>query len=146
MRDNALYQQNPDSGHFDNRYVTKLLRNYRYIIHFLLSISLATSSKLKLSQTSPQVTCCYSENSQWAVLWKWAAGVCWPVGSWGLLQLGISTSEGSRWTEVVLLLGKSTAPAFTSAAARSRFSAGFPSDLPRGDGERRERGQQSFFL
>ncbi|XP_056886470.1 putative helicase mov-10-B.1 [Takifugu flavidus] len=29
MRDNALYQQNPDSGHFDNRYVTKLLRNYR---------------------------------------------------------------------------------------------------------------------
>lgn len=52
MRDNALYQQNPESGHFDNRYVTKLLRNYRYVLHFLLSISLATSSKGKLSPTS----------------------------------------------------------------------------------------------
>uniref|UniRef100_H3DLP5 RNA helicase n=1 Tax=Tetraodon nigroviridis TaxID=99883 RepID=H3DLP5_TETNG len=29
MKDNTLYQQNPDTGHFDNRYVTKLLRNYR---------------------------------------------------------------------------------------------------------------------
>lgn len=33
MRDNTLYQQNPDTGHFDSRYVTKLLRNYRYIYH-----------------------------------------------------------------------------------------------------------------
>lgn len=32
MKDNTLYQQNPDTGHFDNRYVTKLLRNYRYIL------------------------------------------------------------------------------------------------------------------
>lgn len=33
MRDNTLYQQNPDTGHFDSRYVTKLLQNYRYIYH-----------------------------------------------------------------------------------------------------------------
>lgn len=32
MRDNTLYQSNPD-GHFDRRYVTKLLRNYRYVYH-----------------------------------------------------------------------------------------------------------------
>lgn len=31
MRDNPLYQSNPDTGLFDNRYVTKLLRNYRYV-------------------------------------------------------------------------------------------------------------------
>uniref|UniRef100_UPI0037E7FEF8 putative helicase mov-10-B.1 n=1 Tax=Semicossyphus pulcher TaxID=241346 RepID=UPI0037E7FEF8 len=29
MRDNTLYQKSTDSGHFDTRFVTKLLRNYR---------------------------------------------------------------------------------------------------------------------
>uniref|UniRef100_A0A671YW21 RNA helicase n=1 Tax=Sparus aurata TaxID=8175 RepID=A0A671YW21_SPAAU len=29
MRDNPLYQKSTDSGHFDTRFVTKLLRNYR---------------------------------------------------------------------------------------------------------------------
>ncbi|KAM3877752.1 putative helicase mov-10-B.1 [Diretmus argenteus] len=29
MRDNPLYQKSADSGHFDDRFVTKLLRNYR---------------------------------------------------------------------------------------------------------------------
>ncbi|XP_070704660.1 putative helicase mov-10-B.1 [Pempheris klunzingeri] len=29
MGHNALYQKSPDSGHFDTRFVTKLLRNYR---------------------------------------------------------------------------------------------------------------------
>uniref|UniRef100_A0A672ZG45 RNA helicase n=1 Tax=Sphaeramia orbicularis TaxID=375764 RepID=A0A672ZG45_9TELE len=29
MTQNALYQKSPDSGHFDTRFVTKLLRNYR---------------------------------------------------------------------------------------------------------------------
>ncbi|XP_071375974.1 putative helicase mov-10-B.1 isoform X1 [Centroberyx affinis] len=29
MRENPLYQKSTDSGHFDNRFVTKLLRNYR---------------------------------------------------------------------------------------------------------------------
>lgn len=52
MKDNALYKQNPDSGHFDNRYVTKLLRNFRYILHIILSVSLATGSEVNLSQTS----------------------------------------------------------------------------------------------
>lgn len=55
MRDNTLYQQNPDTGHFDSRYVTKLLRNYRYIYHIPptpLSIFLATGSKVKLLRTS----------------------------------------------------------------------------------------------
>lgn len=60
MRDNTLYQQNPDTGHFDSRYVTKLLRNYRYIDHIPphptspLSILLATGSKVELRRTSPR--------------------------------------------------------------------------------------------
>ncbi|KAI3369856.1 hypothetical protein L3Q82_024666, partial [Scortum barcoo] len=29
MRDNSLYQKSTDTGHFDTRFVTKLLRNYR---------------------------------------------------------------------------------------------------------------------
>lgn len=62
MRDNALYQQKPDNGPFDNRYVTKLLRNYRYV--FDTPILLVQ----KLSWNLPQIPRCYPENSQRAVL------------------------------------------------------------------------------
>lgn len=57
MRDNTLYQSNPDTGHFDRRYVTKLLRNYRYVYHIHplhppTFILLAASSSVNLRRTS----------------------------------------------------------------------------------------------
>lgn len=45
MKDNPLYQKSADSGHFDTRFVTKLLRNYRCVFqcnyHFLYNAAVS---------------------------------------------------------------------------------------------------------
>lgn len=94
MTDFPLYQKN--DGVYNNCFVTKLLRNYRWVRTrcVMWQKESARVFRRHLLMRLFQVSSCHSQDSQRALLWRRVAGLCRGVFTQLVLQMGIPSKAG----------------------------------------------------